>query len=164
MSAYSIKPVLQNAIVRQDFIRDCVSVIEAQVESQRGFSGIVFKNSYSMLGKLVPQATWQATDFLIDEFAEQMEPFLQEFSDRNEGDHLLPVFLSQKADRIAEALLKVTDTKAKTFDSSAILSLYKSLRPHAKKQVERAVPDIAQILQKYLTKAPQKLTGTEQNS
>ncbi len=146
----TMKQVLENQTLRDDFVKDCVLIIAQQVESQKDFSGIAMKNAYKLLEKLTPGATRQATELLVDDFAEQIEPYLQEFSKSHLEYQPLPDFLASKASNIAESFLQVTDSKAHTFDSTTILAFYKTLRPHAKKHVEKAVPDIALLLQKYL--------------
>ncbi len=146
----SMKYVLENQTLRAAFIGDCLLVIENQVASQKGLSGLAIKNAYKMLDKLTPGATLQATELLVDDFVKQIEPYMQEFIKSHLDYQLLPEFLESKANLIAESFLQVTDRKAHTFDSSTLLTFYKALRPYAKKHVLKAIPDIAFVLQKYL--------------
>ncbi len=145
-----MKQILRNQAQREAFIGDCVLIIENQVKSQNGISGLAINNAYRMLNKLTPGATWQATEILVDDFAEKIEPYLREFTQKYSDYQQLPNFLESKAEIIAESFLQVTDAKVHQFDSSVLLTFYKTLRPFARKHVERAVPDIAFVLCKYL--------------
>jgi hypothetical protein len=50
---------------------------------------------------------------------------------------------------VADALLSVTDSKAKGAKSSVVRGTYEKLRGSAKKNVEEAVPRLAKLLQKH---------------
>jgi len=57
--------------------------------------------------------------------------------------------LEADSDRVAEALLSVTDGKADNAKSSVVRGTYKKLRPSAKQHVQAAVPGLAAVLEKH---------------
>ena len=53
------------------------------------------------------------------------------------------------ASRVADALLTITDEKAKKSSSGAVKSAYERLRGTAKKNVEAAVPRLGKLVEKH---------------
>ena len=57
-------------------------------------------------------------------------------------------FVNNKSS-VADALLSVTDAKAKNSKSGVVRGTYEKLRGSAKKNVEEAVPALAKLLKKH---------------
>ena len=58
-------------------------------------------------------------------------------------------FFQDNSARVADALLSVTDEKAKRAKSGLVQSTYSSLRGSAKKHVEAAVPRLSKLIEKH---------------
>lgn len=150
MPTLSMRIILDNNILRQNFVAECVLIIKLQVRTKKGFSGIALKNAYKMLEHLKPDAPELATHLLLDDFAGQIEPYLNEFATEKHSLSNLPMFLTNKAHLIAEDLLQITDRKVHTSPSQIAAKIYRSLRPKAKEEVAAAVPALAIVIHKYL--------------
>lgn len=146
----NLKKILSNQQLRDAFLTDCVLIIECRVQSQKGLNGLAIKNAYKVMTRMTPNATRQATQLLIDDFADQLEPFLKKFTANKSKDKQLAAFLESNSDVIADSFLQVADKKAHRFKASAVFTLYKALRPHAKKHVKESIPELAHVLHKYL--------------
>jgi hypothetical protein len=88
----------------------------------------------------------QAVDALLDEFLDALDPFHREAIEQGKrpSDHV-----RVEADRVAEALLAVTDRKAQRAESGLVRKTYDKLRPSAKKHVEAAAPRMGQLIDKH---------------
>jgi hypothetical protein len=61
-----------------------------------------------------------------------------------------PGFIKQAvSERVADALLAITDAKAKKSKSGVVKGTYDKLRGSAKKNVEAAVPRLGKMIEKY---------------
>lgn len=138
---------LQNPTKRQAVIDDAVRVIDSQVRSRRGASGMVIKSGYKVVSKLRGgQMIPVAVSALIDDFARALEPLEERFDASTESD--LPRFLSANSDDAANALLSVTDRRIGGA-SGVIQKTYGKLRPMAERQVVDALPEIGALVQRH---------------
>jgi hypothetical protein len=151
----TLPQLLENPKQRAHFLRDCVQIIDEEARQKTGFSGLAIKNGYRVLTKVHPAAIYLAMDHLVDDFAKQVEPHCREY-DIHKPNCSLAEFLCARSEVLAESLLEATDEKARSFDSSPLMAVYKALRPQAKKHVEQAVPKIAFALERHLS-AKEKL-------
>ena len=55
----------------------------------------------------------------------------------------------EQPSRVADALLHITDERAKTAKRPAVTGAYNKLRPMAKKQVEAACPRLSRLLERH---------------
>lgn len=145
-----MKKILENPQLRQMFAVDCAQVVVLQVQSQKGFSGFAVKKSYQALNKLKPNAAERAAHALLEDFAGQIEPYLKEFTRQKVDAAELKSFLKEKTGPISKDFLKLIDSKAKQLDSMAFTTFYAALRPNASKHIEKSVPELAEIIHKYL--------------
>ena len=83
---------------------------------------------------------------LLPEFAAVLDP-----STRRPQKAQKPVaaHFAQNASRVADALLTITDAKARHSKSGLVKGTYDKLRGTAKKNVEAAVPRLGQLIQKH---------------
>ncbi|MDA0713376.1 MAG: hypothetical protein O2897_05270, partial [bacterium] len=125
-------------------------IIKLQVNAKGGLSGIALKNAYKMLERIKPGAPRQATNLLLEDFAGQLQPYLNEFVKEQNIMQNLPIFLTNKANLIAEDLLTITDKRAESSPSQMAAKIYKTLRPKAKEEVAAAMPALAIVIHKFL--------------
>jgi hypothetical protein len=89
----------------------------------------------------------EVVDGLLDDFLVALNPIYQEALERNEtpGRHL-----AANGDRVADALLAITDQRAARSSRAAIRKTYEKLRPTAKKHVSSAAPRLGQLLDRHM--------------
>ncbi|NLY94254.1 MAG: hypothetical protein GXY23_09500 [Myxococcales bacterium] len=138
---------LKNAIEdRETFdaaTRDCVALIESEVASKSGLSGMAIKAGFATLRGLRPGFLEHVVRGLLPEFAGAIDPIAAEAT----GD--VEQHLVANAGRVADALLAITDAKAERSQNRAAKSAYGRLRGSAKQHVEAVVPRLAELIVRY---------------
>ncbi|MEW5852223.1 MAG: hypothetical protein AB2A00_25765 [Myxococcota bacterium] len=133
--------------VRPRVLDDCVRVIEQEVDSKGGLTGLAIKGAYTMVKAVSPTIIRESMDGLLDDFTARLEPFYAEHQSAGGGQPLRQ-FLTSRAGQVANALLGITDDRARRA-SGTLKRAYEKLRPTGQKHVEEAVPRIADLLQKH---------------
>jgi hypothetical protein len=125
---------------------DCVALIDAEVADKGGLTGLAIKAGYRAVQGIKPGFIRQVVTDLLPEFAHVLESLYQEAKDGGRGvrDHF-----NANAARVADALLSITDEKAKRSKSGLVKGTYEKLRGSAKKNVEAAVPRVAAMVEKH---------------
>jgi hypothetical protein len=136
---------------RTAVINDCVLLIDEEVKKKGGFSGAAVKLAFAAVKAVKPGFIAEAVDHLLDDFATRLQPFYDGHAQaQGRGDaRSLPSHFSEQAGAIAEALLGITDERAKRAQNAMVKKSYEKLRPSAKKHVEEAVPGIASLVEKH---------------
>jgi hypothetical protein len=127
-------------------VDDCVALVDEQVASKSGLSGLAVKGAYAVVKAVKPGFIREVVDHLLDEFVSRLEPFHAAAVDKG-GD--VVAYFGQHQSEIADALLGVTDARAEHVKQPAVKKTYEKLRPTAKKHVEGAVPGVARILARH---------------
>ena len=143
--------LLKDTSKRPRILDDCVKLIDAEVDSKGGLSGLAIKGGYKVVQSMKPGFVRESMDHLLDDFVRRLEPFYVKHKEKN-GDNvkLFGDFLSRNATEVADALLGITDDKAKRAKNPGLKSAYDKLRPQAKKHVEEAVPRVGRTLTGHL--------------
>jgi uncharacterized protein DUF6918 len=131
---------------RTRIVDDCVELVDAEVGKKSGLGGMVVKAGYKAVKGIKPGFIRKVVDKLLDEWAVELDPIWSEAQAKGKAPR---AHLEAQPDRVAEALLKVTDEKAKGA-SGMVRSTYDKLRGSAKKHVEEAVPGLAALLEKHV--------------
>jgi hypothetical protein len=126
-------------------VADCCALVDEEVASKGGLSGLAVKAGYAAVKGIKPGFIAEVINKLLKEFADQLDPIWDE--GKKKGD--ASAHLAANKSRVADALLSVTDAKAKNAKSSVVRGTYEKLRGSAKKNVEDAVPRLAKLLQKH---------------
>jgi hypothetical protein len=131
-------------------VADCVQVINEEVDSKGGLTGLAVKGAYAVVKAIKPGFINEAVDHMLDDFVKRLEPFYAEAQAKNE-----PVgpLLNARAPQVADALLAISDERAQTSKNQNLKKAYDKLRPTGKKHVEQAVPRIGRLIQKYASAA-----------
>jgi hypothetical protein len=127
-------------------IEDCIKLIDAEVADKGGFTGFAIKAGYKTVQGIKPGFVRQVVTDLLPDFAKGLEPIYQEA--KTNGTSVRDHF-AKSSDRVAEALLAITDEKAKNSKSGMVKGTYEKLRGSAKKNVEAAVPRLAAMVEKH---------------
>lgn len=141
---------LSDALADKDkkgkIVSDCAVLIDEEVGAKGGLSSIPLKAGYKAVKSIKPGFISHVLEQLLPEFATKVDPIWAEGS----KDGGKPgEFFQKNRGRVADALLSVTDEKAKRAKSGLVQSTYQSLRGTAKKHVEDAVPRLSKLLEKY---------------
>ncbi|HEY1099100.1 MAG TPA: hypothetical protein VGF99_09225 [Myxococcota bacterium] len=143
--------LLADKAKRPRLLDDCVRLIDAEVDSKGGLSGMVIKGAYKVVGAVKPGFIKEAMDHLLDDFVKRLEPFYAQHRDLNGGDPTkFGSYLSSHRGDVADALLGITDDRARNAKNPNIKATYNKLRPEAKKHVEEAIPRVGSTLSKHL--------------
>jgi hypothetical protein len=125
---------------------DCVALIDAEVADKGGLTGLAIKAAYKTVQGIKPGFVRQAVTDLLPEFAHALDPIYQ---DAKASGKPVRDYFNANAPRVADALLGITDEKAKRAKSAMVKGTYDKLRGTAKKNVEAAVPRLAVVVEKH---------------
>lgn len=132
---------------RDALVRDALEVLDAEVADKGGISGVAIKGAYSIVKGIKPGFIEDVVRGLLDPFLGALDPLYQEgvASGKAPGSHL-----QANGERMAEALLAITDARAERSAHTAIRKTYGKLRPGAKKHVSAAAPRLGTMLDRHL--------------
>jgi hypothetical protein len=131
---------------RPKVVADCVQLINEEVDSKGGLTGLAVKGAYALVKAVKPGFVAEAVDHMLDDFVKRLEPFWADAQSRNE-----PVgpLMNARAAEVADALLAISDERAQRSKNQGLRKAYDKLRPTGKKHVEAAVPRVGRLLTKY---------------
>ena len=145
--ADTLKSALLDTAKRPAVIADLGALVDAEVAAKGGISGAVIKTGYAAVKKVKPGFIAHAIDSLLPRFVAALEPLWAEHRSAGGGD--FGAFLAARPDRSADALLSVTDARAKASGKENLKKGYDKLRPSAKKNVIEALPRLGKVIDKY---------------
>src|SRR5579871_4576817 len=137
---------LTNESHKAAVVDDCLALIDAEVGDKGGLSGLAIKAGYKTVQGIKPGFVRQVVTDLLPEFARALDPLYQEAKSAGQG---VREHFNANATRVADALLSITDEKAKRAKSGMVKGTYEKLRGSAKKNVEAAVPRLAAMIEKH---------------
>ena len=133
---------------RPKVIVDCVRLIDEEVDSKGGLTGLAVKGAYALVKAVKPGFVSEAVDSMLDDFVTRLEPFYAAAQSKNEP--VGPAF-NARAGEVAEALLAISDERAQRSKNGSLKKAYEKLRTTGKKHVEAAVPRVGRLVAKYAT-------------
>ena len=142
----SLVDAVKDTTKRPAIISDCTQMIDQEVKDKSGLTGLAVRAGFKAIKGFRPDIVSMALEDLIDDFADQVEPFWQEC--QNNGDDVKVYFVRRKVD-IANALLSITDGKAKNSKHRVLVKAYKSLRGKAIDHIGSAMPRFSEIVKKH---------------
>lgn len=141
----ALSDILLDEKNRDNFVDDCVKLIDEQVASASGFGGLALKAAYSTVKSIRADYCAQVVDQLLPEISIALDPMWIEAV--NNGN---PVeYLAQRKAQVADELLQISDKKAENSTRAMVKGAYRKLRPSAKNYVENGIPDLVKIIDKY---------------
>jgi hypothetical protein len=146
--------ILTQPAVRPQVVQACADLIDAEVASKSGISGLAVKAGYKLVKTIKPSMVPDVVDKLLPEFAEAMQPMYEEAERMaaSRGAARAEVFaahLGQDPSRVAAALLTVTDRRAEKA-SGPLKKTYARLRDTAGNHVQAAVPGLVKALSPFV--------------
>ena len=142
----TLSGVLADPIKKAAVVRDGVLLIESEVASKRGLSGMALKGGYKAVKKLKPGIIAEALGMLLPDFAPAIDPIY--LRGAASGDP--QAYLCANASEVADALLEVTDGKAARAKNRVMIRVYQSLRAQARGHVVAAIPGLARMVVKHV--------------
>lgn len=126
-------------------VSDVCKLVDEEVASKGGLSGIALKAGYAAVKGVKPGFVQNVVKKLLPEFAQKLDPLWTE----GVKDGKPVAFLEREKSRVADALLSVTDSRIDKAESDLVRGTYKRLRGSAKKNVEDAVPRLAKVVERH---------------
>jgi hypothetical protein len=142
----SLSETLTSEPKKNAVVEDALQLIDAEVADKGGLSGLTIKAGYGVVKGIKPGFIKHVVTDLLPEFAQALDPIYQE--SKTKSTPVGEYFVTNQA-RVADALLAITDEKAKKSKSGAVKSAYDKLRNSAKKNVEQAVPRLGKMIEKH---------------
>lgn len=142
----TLPEVLTSEANKGRVVEDCCALIDAEVKDKGGISGLAIKAGYGAVKGVKPGFVKNVVSDLLPDFAKALDPIYQEAKTAGQpvGD-----FFASRSDRVAEALLAITDAKAQKSKNGLVKGTYEKLRGSAKKNVEAAVPRLGKMLESH---------------
>ncbi|MEH2026367.1 DUF6918 family protein [Nostoc sp.] len=136
---------LLNPTKKAMVIDDCCKMIEGQLASKSGISGMALKAAFAALKGVKPGYIPYVVEQILPQCFTALDPLWSKGVEK--GD---PVeYLSANRSHTADALLSVTDARVKNSNRQIVRGTYEKFRGSAKKHVEEAVPDLAKVINNY---------------
>lgn len=132
---------------RDEMVDACTRLLDDEVKKKKGMSGLAVKAGYKVLRAFKPGAARDAIDNLFDDFIGALDPFHQEHLQGGQGT--FGRTLQSNAPRAAAALVEVTDRRAENNKHKNLVKAYQKMRPSALRNVEEAIPALADLIDHY---------------
>lgn len=145
----ALKDRLLDEAVRPDLVKDCCQLIDQRVKAIKGFTGVAVKGGYAAVKAIKSGFVEGVVDALLDEWVEEMTAFEAEFHASTGTAETFGAFLLSEKVRVSEALISVTDKRARTTKHKTAASVYNRLRKSALGHVEEALPDLVALVTRY---------------
>jgi hypothetical protein len=142
--------LLSDASKRPRLLSDCERLIDEEVASKGGLSGLAIKGAYKVVQAVKPGIIREAMDGLLDDFVKRLDPLFTQHRTAGGEPKAFGDFLNRRTGEVADALLGITDDRAKRAKNQTLKGAYEKLRPQAKKHVEEAIPRVGRTLSAHL--------------
>ncbi|WP_377478315.1 MAG: hypothetical protein P2A85_07085 [Microcoleus anatoxicus] len=141
----ALSDILLNEKNRDNFVDDCVKLIDEQVASASGMGGLALKAAYATVKGIRADYCAQVVDQLLPEISIALDPMWNEAVTNGN-----PVeYLTERKSQVADELLQISDARVENSTRAMVKGAYAKLRPSAKNYVEKGIPDLAKIIDQY---------------
>ena len=145
--ALLLDQILLTPDVQPHVVADCLTLIEQEVSGKSGISGAAVKLAYKTAKTFAKGYLHSTVENLLPDFVPALEPYWADFAASGAagfGDYLV-----KRSDEVAEALLAVTDARAKISERPVIIRAYGTVRGGAAKNIIAALPATGALVEKY---------------
>jgi hypothetical protein len=137
----NLSDMLKDSSIKASIVEDCTRLMDQQVASKSGLSGMALKTAYKVVNGVGPSYIPGAVGRVLPEAFKALNPMWHE--GLQAGD---PVgHLVNNRSQTADVILSVTDARVHKA-SGVVAGAYKKLRKSVKGDVEEAVPGLAKII------------------
>ncbi|MGM0574667.1 MAG: DUF6918 family protein [Myxococcota bacterium] len=147
--ASSLEDQLLTEEVRPKLVDDCVALLDDEVARRKGLTGMAVKGAYKTVKAIKPGFVRGVIDGLLDDWVAELEPTWEAWDADRHGTFSAKILADD--DVVAERLLTVTDRRAEKTKHTNAKRLYKKLRPSAKTQVLDSLPQVAALVDSYVS-------------
>lgn len=133
---------------RKEIVDACTRLLDSEVKKKKGIGGLAVKAGYKVLKAFKPGAVPNLVNALFDDFIEALDKFHAEY----DGAGSFGGYLKTRDSEVAEALVQVTDRRAEKTKHNSLRKGYKKLRGSARRNVQEAVPGLADLIDRYYQK------------
>ena len=145
--AATLPDILLTPDVYPHVVDDCQQLIEQEVKAKSGVSGTTVKLAYKTANTFASGYLHSVVEGLLPEMVPQLEPYWADFT--ASGASEFGDYLVKRGDEVAQALLAVTDAKAKASSRATIVKAYGAVRGGAAKNITAALPAVGALVQRY---------------
>ena len=145
--AATLQEILLAPETRPKVAKDCYALIQQEMADKSGISAAAVKLAYKTASTFAPGHIQHMIDTLIPGMADQLQPFWADFN--ASGGSEFGDYLAKHGDAASEAMLKVTDARAKASNRAVIYRAYGTVRGGAAKHVQAALPRVGDLVMKY---------------
>ena len=145
--AATLQQILLAPDIQPNVVTDCYALIEQQISEKSGVSGTAVKLAYKTASTFAPGHIQHIIDTLLPGMADQLQPFWADFN--ASGGSQFGDYLAKHGDAVSEAMLAVTDARAKASRRAVIQRAYGTVRGGAAKHVQAALPRVGDRVMKY---------------
>jgi hypothetical protein len=144
-------PTLHEILLAPDtepsVVADCLTLIEQEVAGKSGISGAAVKLAYRTARTFAKGYLQSTVESLLPDLVSQLEPYWAGFA--TSGAAGFGDYLAKRGDEVSEALLSVTDARAKMSERPVIIRAYGTVRGGASKHIMAALPNVGALVEKY---------------
>ena len=149
--AATLKEILTAPERRPAVVADLQGLLNEEVASKTGMSGLAIKGSFAVVKKVKSGFIPHAIDLMLPEFAHKLQPYYAKYDPASDGS--LGDYLTANASAVSDVMLGVADGRAQRSTHDSVKRAYQKLRPQAKKHVEHALPALGAVIEKYAAAA-----------
>ena len=128
-------------------VADCLILIEQEVADKSGISGAAIKLAYKTAKTFASGYLKSTVESLLPDLVTELEPYWADFTASGAagfGDYLV-----KRGDEVSEALLSVSDARAKMSERPVIIKAYGTVRGGAARHITAALPAVGVLVEKY---------------
>ena len=127
----TLKEILLVPGNRPKVVADCVSLVQEEVDSKGGLSGLAIKAAYAVVKAVKPGFITEAIDHMLDDFVDRLEPFWADAQAKNEP---VGALMNARAGEVADALLSISDARAARAKNQGVKKAYEKMRPYREEE------------------------------
>jgi len=115
--------------IQPQVVADCEALVNAEVSDMSGISGTAVKLAYKTVRTFDAGHIHHVIQTLLPRMADELQPYCE--------------------DEVCEALLAITDERARNSTRPTIVKAYNTVRRSAAKHVKAALPSVGALVQRY---------------
>jgi hypothetical protein len=143
----TLNEILLAPDTRPDVVADCLTLIRQEVAGKSGVSGAAVKLAYKTANTFAAGYLQSTVESLLPDLVAELEPYWADYA--ASGASGFGDYLAKRGDEVSEALLSVSDARAKMSQRAVIIKAYGAVRGGAAKHVAAALPAAGALVQKY---------------
>jgi hypothetical protein len=143
----TLNEILLAPDTQPDVVADCLTLIEQEVAGKSGISGAAVKLAYKTAKTFAKGYLQSTVESLLPDLVTQLEPYWADFI--GSGAAGFGDYLAKRGDEVADALLSVSDARAKMSQRAVIIKAYGTVRNGAPKHIVAALPAVGALVEKY---------------